>query len=218
MEAVAATVRVAVIGTLAAMTMALVIVGGATPAAACSCGGTSDEQALARADAAFVGSLVDIVPPERTGIMSSADPERFVFDVDEVFKGEITVVQSVVTARDGASCGLEIAGAGPFLVFAFEESTLTSGAREGEVYSHLCSGTRPISSGDIPASFEGRPPIPATTPVPAEESSERAPAGSTDDDRSGTDLVLWIGAGLAAVLAAATLVVLRARKVPDPNT
>ncbi|MGI8791726.1 MAG: hypothetical protein ACR2H3_00850, partial [Acidimicrobiales bacterium] len=61
-------------------------------------------------------------------VISSADPERFVFDVQDVFKGEVTSRQTVVTPRSGASCGLEISGPGPYLVFAFADSQLTSGA------------------------------------------------------------------------------------------
>ena len=82
-------------------------------AAACSCVSFTDVEAFAAADVIFTGTLDEIITP--TGDTSASnDPERFVFDVAEVFKGEAFERQSVVTARDGASCGLEISGRGPF--------------------------------------------------------------------------------------------------------
>jgi hypothetical protein len=128
-------------------------------AVACSCAGVTDSEAFQRADAVFTGALVDIITPPGEVIVSS-DPERFLFDVDGVFKGEVAASQSIVTAREGGSCGLEIGGRGPFVVFAFTEDFSTSGAVDGEYYSNLCSGTRPLSDGALPASF-GEPAPPA---------------------------------------------------------
>ncbi len=70
--------------------------------------------------------------------------------------------QSVVTARDGASCGLEISGAETFVVFPRTETDgITGGAVSGELYSNLCSGTRVLASGALPTSFgEASEPVP----------------------------------------------------------
>ena len=107
-----------------------VLVGGGRAVSACDCGGFTDDEAFAVADAVFTGSLLEIqTPPGDT--YSSADPERFVFQVEEVYKGTAFARQSVVTARKGASCGLEIAGSGPFVVFARNESDgIAGGAAE----------------------------------------------------------------------------------------
>ena len=114
-------------------------------------------------------TLAEIITPEGD-TYSSSDPERFVFDVDEVFKGTVYARQSIVTARDGASCGLEISGSGPFVVFALNESGgTTDGAVEGELYSNLCTGTRALASSDIPATFGE-----ASAPVPGASASLRA--------------------------------------------
>jgi hypothetical protein len=149
---------------LVAVAMAAVMFGASEPAAACSCGMFTDEQALASADAAFTGTLVDVItPPGDT--YSSSDPERFVFEVDDVFKGTVFARQSIVTARDGASCGLEISGPGPYVVFASEEDDLVGGAVDGELYSNLCAGTRSLDGG-VPASFEAAsPPLPGASAV-----------------------------------------------------
>jgi hypothetical protein len=101
-------------------------------------------------DAAFLGTVLKVIRPDGD-LVSSADPQRYVFEVQDVFKGEVTSPQTVVTAREGGSCGLALSGPGPFVVFATHESTLTHGARGGELYSHLCSGTRSLAEGGLAA-------------------------------------------------------------------
>lgn len=171
---------------LAPLIVGLVVLGSAERAAACSCAVVSDQEAVANADAVFIGTLVDIITPTGSAV-SSADPERFVFDVDEVFKGEVSERQSVVTARDGASCGLEISGPGPFVVFARTESDgITTGAVDGQLYSNLCSGTRPLSNGALPAGLAvGAAPEPR--------------ASATGGDEDGTPLPVWIAVGVGGL-------------------
>ena len=157
-------------------------------AAACSCVELTDAEAYEFADVVFTGALVEINTPDGDIVVSN-DPERFVFDVDQVFKGEAQARQSVVTAREGASCGLEIGSPGPFVVFArLEDDSLTSGAVEGEVYSSLCSGTRPLVAGALPASF-GTPSAPVAVPTVAEPS-----ATPSSNPNEGSDDGLWITA------------------------
>lgn len=132
--------------------------------AACSCAVFTDEEVLARADVVFVGRLVGIriIPRES---YSSTDPEEFVFEVNEVYKGSATATQSVFTARDGASCGLEISGPGSFLVFGTRGTDATIDGGAGRLWSNLCSGTRPLSTSPIPDSF-GQPAPPGSTVDP----------------------------------------------------
>ena len=162
-------------------------------AEACSCATFTDAEAYEFADVVFTGTLVEINTPPGDVVVST-DPERFVFDVDQVFKGEVQTRQSVVTAREGASCGLEISGPGPFAVFArLDDDGLTSGAFEGEVYSSLCSGTRPLADGEVPAGF-GTPSRPATVAATGDASSSPT-SSSTGSSGDG----LWIAA-IAGVL------------------
>jgi hypothetical protein len=51
-------------------------------------------------------------------IHSSGDPALHVFTVDMVFKGDVHQQHGVLSADMGASCGLELSGHGPFIVFA----------------------------------------------------------------------------------------------------
>ncbi len=170
------------------------MIRGSLHVSACDCVELTDAEAYDFADVVFTGALVEISTREGDIVVSN-DPERFVFDVDQVYKGEVQARQSVVTAREGASCGLEIGGPGPFVVFArLEDDSLTSGAVEGEVYSSLCSGTRPLSAGALPASF-GTPSAPVTVPPVAEASV--TPSLNPNESSGGG---LWIVATLGVLV------------------
>jgi hypothetical protein len=152
------------LGVFAAAVVVLVAGGGRV--LACSCFEFTDREAFESADTVFTGVLLGTELGSDTGpVYSTGDPERFFFDVDKVFKGDATGQQTIVTARDGASCGLEVAGRGPFVVFAYLKGDgIVGGAVDGELYSNLCSGTRALSAGDLPASFgEGRSPEPSNS-------------------------------------------------------
>jgi len=137
----------------AVVTFGAFALGTPQRAAACDCAAFTDTEAYEFHDVVFTGTLVEINTPAGD-IVVSTDPERFVFDVDQVFKGEAQTRQSVVTAREGASCGLEISGPGPFVVFArLDDDGITRNAVEGEVYSNSCSGTRLLDDGALPTSF-----------------------------------------------------------------
>ncbi|MGY2078948.1 hypothetical protein [Modestobacter sp. SYSU DS0657] len=72
---------------------------------------------------------------------SSGAPALHVFAVDTLHKGVADPRQQVVSADSGASCGLELAGDGPFLVFATDPPDLP----EGQLAADLCGGTAPLS-------------------------------------------------------------------------
>lgn len=175
------------------------VLGASERVAACSCATFTEDEALVASDAVFTGTLVEVItPPGDT--YGSADPERFVFDVVEVYKGEVFARQSIVTARDGASCGLEISGPGPFLVFARETDSVVSGAVDGELYSSLCSGTRPLVSEAIPGSFGlGSAPRAGASPM-----------GDNGTESSVVQIVLIAGA--VAVIGAGCVLAIHRRK------
>jgi hypothetical protein len=104
------------------------------PAYACSCAGASDDQLAANADVIFTGTVTDDQVDE------GEQTRTLTFTVDRVFKGQATATQVVTTHASGASCGLEISGPGPFLVFADQE--------QSGLTANLCGGTR---AGSAPA-------------------------------------------------------------------
>lgn len=139
---------------------------GPTPRAhACSCAGVGLDEALATADAAFVGTLIEIRRPEV--MLSSMDESRFVFDVETVYVGEVYEQQSVVTASDGASCGLELEVGARAIVFGNrDEHGITPDV--GEYGANLCNGTQGFDG--VPASFgRGAPPLAGSSPVGADD-------------------------------------------------
>jgi hypothetical protein len=130
------------------------------PAGACSCAVGTDQQAFDRADAVFTATLTKMEDPDSG---RSTAPRVYTFAVDDVLKGEVAPQQTVRSEQSGASCGLEIAGAGPFIVFAVASvhgsSDIELGA--GELYAGLCGGTRAISVGgplDPAVGVSPRPP------------------------------------------------------------
>lgn len=120
--------------------LAMVLTGWvlATPAAACSCAGLATAEQFERADVVFAGHLVS---REVNGGASSSDPALHVFAVDAVFKGTAHARQGVVSAASGASCGLELSGDGPFLVFADRPGE----QGDGPYSAGLCDGTAPVT-------------------------------------------------------------------------
>lgn len=154
--------RAAAVGVL---TVAVTPALGVTWASACSCVGADDVESAGRADAVFAGTLTDTVAPRRSG--SSMDAVTYSFAVSRVYKGDVAMTQPVGSVISGASCGLELDGTGPVLVFA--------SAEEGEsaLKANLCGGTRPLGTGPDPALGPGYAAVRAVPVVAAAESAER---------------------------------------------
>ena len=147
---------------LSAVLLALTAAWAAPPSAyACSCGGSPEAELVQRADVIFTGTVVADETNQRR------QRRTLTVAVDRVYKGEATATQMVSTHASGASCGLEITGPGPFLIFA---------DREGPgLTADLCGGTR---AGAAPASLG-----PGQAPV-------ADPAGPPEDPRRGRWLPL----------------------------
>ncbi len=135
---------------------ALVLSFAHQPAWACSCAGFTDQEAFGHADAVFVA---EVLPDE--GVLpfgSYVEParERWTFLVSDVYKGQVSELQTALSHPHGATCGLELAHEGPYLVFASRDEpaswNLDSGP--GELYVSLCGGTRSVAAaGAVPESF-----------------------------------------------------------------
>lgn len=152
------------VGVIAAA-LGVVAPGVTGTAHACSCAQLELDDALAMSDAAFVGTLVEIRRPEL--MLSSGDESRFVFDVETVYKGEVRERQSIVTASDGASCGLELTAGTRAIVFGtIDEYGITPD--DGEYGANLCNGTTAFAG--VPASFgAGSAPLPGSSTIGADD-------------------------------------------------
>jgi hypothetical protein len=157
-------------------TLLLVLAGWvlAPAASACSCtGGTAADHAL-RADAVFSGRLVDREVVGGTAL--------HVFAVDTVYAGEVSARQGVLSPASGASCGLELAGEGPFLVFADRE--------DDRLAAGLCGGT---AAWTPEAAAEVQMLTGASAPEPGAAGTE-LPGGPSDAALEAAVAVLLVGA------------------------
>jgi hypothetical protein len=159
----------------------------ATSASACSCVGGTTQEFLDRADAVFTARpLSRQEPPEP--VLSSADPALHVFAVDTVFKGTAHEQQAVLSPMSGATCGLELVGEGPFVVFATRSTDLGGESfatlADDQYAAFLCGGTAPLTPAleaeltaltPSPAPSEGTP-LPRATGTATEGSALPGPA------------------------------------------
>ena len=121
-----------------ALAAAVVVAGGVAESAfACSCVPWGNPRVeLTRADGAFVGVYLRRRPLRPPGaIVSSADTYVYVFRVTRRVKGRIGSMVEVRSARDGASCGLEVTRG--------QRVALLLDRRKGAWHSTLCSQRPP---------------------------------------------------------------------------
>jgi MYXO-CTERM domain-containing protein len=173
----------------------------AGPASACSCATGSTAGYFAQADAVFTGSLVSREEPAT--ITSSADPALHVFAVDTVYKGTAHESQDVLSPVSGATCGLELTGEGPFVVFATRSTDIGgqfTTLADDQYAAFLCGGTGPVTpaiAAELTALAE-RPADLMTAPLPG--AAEVEPAASSPV------VPALVGIGALLVLVAALLV------------
>jgi hypothetical protein len=177
----------------------VVVVAGQTPALACSCVGLTDHQAFERADAVFIGDLIEYEAPSfRDGVVSSTDPAIWTFAPTHVYKGDVVPKQGVVSEWSGASCGLELPKQGEFLVFATKATRGWSPRPAAhQLYAGLCGGTRRTVEGLLAPEI--------ATPRPL--ASGLGPTGPTEgrvqpqQPSTSTPSGPWIAGGIAALVA-----------------
>lgn len=143
-----------------ALLAAVVVLGGAQPAAACICVPFGSEL-VAEADVVFTGSLD---PPRRTDDRL----QPYLFEVDQVFKGEAHARQWVVA--DDYGCGTPFDTPGSYLVLAEGERSGVDDATAiaGVLYTNDCLGTE-LLDGGVPDRLDLGPPqdpVPGTSPAP----------------------------------------------------
>lgn len=151
----------------------------ATPASACSCMVRTAQQFFDGADVVFTGTLVSREVSHPPGpIASSDDPALHVFAVETVFKGTAEERQGVVSADFSSSCGLELSGDGPFVVFA----TRSADVADDQYAADLCGGSGPVDetlAAELTAlAGPSTDPAPPSDPVPEAAPTPRQPAAS----------------------------------------
>lgn len=145
--------RTALVGGLA---FGFVPVVGMSSAMACSCIASTEVENFKRADVVFKGTVTGATSSAATdGETSTVSPVHYEFAPSVLYKGEVANPQTVTTPQSGASCGVELSGAGPFLVFT--SLPADGDAESGALQMNMCGGTRPIDAGEDPAFGPGEP-------------------------------------------------------------
>lgn len=108
---------------------AVALVSSSPQASACTCRVPTIAQALAQAEAAFVGIV------NSNGLDAEKEKRVVTFTVQRVFKGSVPVQVQVVTPLSEGACGYSFAPGSVYLVF-------TRNIR-GTRLTHLCSGDAP---------------------------------------------------------------------------
>ena len=177
----------------------------AAPASACSCAAGTTADYFERADAVFTASLFsrDVDHPNWP-VASGDDPALYVFTTHVVFKGEVGEAQGVVSADSGASCGLELSGKGPFVVFANRDPELP----EGRYRAGLCDGSAVLDPAVVAELAELTT---LTTSTGAPGALPAQGAAGVDSSGPGPVPALLIGAGVLGALVAGWVVLRRQR-------
>lgn len=185
--------------------LSVIAVGGgwdARPAFACSCAvGETPQEALDRATAVFAGRVIEVRPPPRRAVMSSADPTFVIFNVSQAWKGADQTPFVVSTASDGATCGYNFEVGREYIVYASPFSITKQ-----PLDASLCSRTAPLDQAqeDLDALGPGTQPVavavPTTVPTPVPSLQPTPPAPPSP--------LLLIGLGGGALLFFGLIVLL----------
>jgi hypothetical protein len=178
-------------GGRAAVLVALVVaslVGGARPAAACSCMAPAPpETALAEADAVFVGEVTDVNAPAGTTHVAQ-------LAVTEILAGDVGAEVEVHTPPDSAACGYPFEVGREELVYAVLDD-------DGRLQTNLCDRTAPVAEADDDLAALGEGSGPAALPQ--------------DDGPPGWLVPVTGAVALAAAAAVAVVVSRRRRTRPE---
>jgi hypothetical protein len=112
---------------------------------ACSCALQEIPDAVSSADYIFIGTITtrQDIPPDASGIISSADPAYFEVAVEWTLKGTPLSPVTVVTARDSSSCGYPFKEGIRYLIFGYR-SDRTEGSqspRRSFISTNICTRT-----------------------------------------------------------------------------
>ncbi|WP_308639712.1 hypothetical protein [Paenibacillus silvisoli] len=166
-------------------------------ASACSCAFVEPKEAIEKADAIFIGTLMEVKQERKQeGIVGPIlNRDANLFDVSTVFKG---INQSQIIIYDNgeeASCGIDLAVGESYLVYVYAN-------KEGEYYTSLCSRTMEASKAgeDLKLLGEGKAP------------EKKAELGSKMKRISNKDYDMEFAVGAVALAIAAAFLILRRRK------
>ncbi|MDO5533840.1 MAG: hypothetical protein Q4F65_04220 [Propionibacteriaceae bacterium] len=178
--------------------------------AACSCAFMEMDELVAQSGAVFSGTITERSDPfEGAPAVSSSDLIEYTVEVDTVYSGEVAATTIVSSARDSASCGVELTVGKTYLIL------LDSGP---DAITTSCNGTTELSlvaPDDLASLGEGSPPAAGSggsggsgqgsaSPLTPATAGEPA-ALEWDPGSAALPRTLWWGLGGVGLVAAALL-------------
>jgi|GEM_PF-771734 len=206
----------------ACLLLTLAAIAAPGTAYACSCAAPpSIEDELSRKTAIFSGTVTKVVMPDKGEIYSSIDPVEVTFDVESVWKGELTKTTKVYTAIGSESCGyVHFKQGGKYIVSAYgTPDRLGTGMCEltkpfdqaGDALEQLGAGYEPVEGGkpeSVSAEGSERGSGLARESEPGKQSAEESMPGSEAVESRGS---VWAWAGFVAVVGIGALILVRTR-------
>lgn len=190
---------------LALVAVALLVLGVAGPAKACSCaGGMTEQQHIDSADIAFEGTPTAETTATTVPNVPQMSPRKtYRFTVSKTVKGSPSNPIDIGTAGDGAACGTTFVVGTPYRVYARRNDN-------GGYDTGLCSGNVEVSA--LPTTTTAPKPKPSTTTTtdPLPTTSLEVTTTTTVDDTDvtvaiqstgkddGNNVPLLVGIGLVA--------------------
>ncbi len=187
---------------VATLVVAVGLVWGATPAAACSCFGPPFEEfegheGVTAYEAVFIGTATD-----REQL--SSEEVRWVFDVQSVLHGEVASPISLSTPVDGGACGLD---------WVSEGSTIAVGVNtwRGELSTDLCSIDREEAVDGV---GERRPPLDPGDALAVNPGDVNVASDITDETPTESTLsqLIVVAIGILSILGAAVFTAILAKR------
>lgn len=186
----------------------MLMVADLQEAEACSCAQMNPRTGLDDADAAFVGTVISIgrIPVGAGGLVNTGQAVPWVFEVEQVVKGDLSDTVVLMATTDGGSCGIGARVGDRVGLFAYDQGdgTLTSGLCSQVDPESLIAAGRPHPPPDGPEAIVV--PTTTTTTPPEVISNGSEPVESAGDRRLPLALV-----GLGVALAAGVYLVRRRR-------
>lgn len=188
---------------------AMAIAGGALlgvsgPACACSCVPNPNmAERVAKADLVFSGTAIGTKEKgEQTKVIT--------FQVGTTYKGKPAVRNEILTARDSASCGLEIQDKTEYLVFANKsDHGLGLKPAEGQYTAILCGGADPVTKKGLDelVKVKGVKPVQVIDEKPPVQPAKSITTGTKTTEvateKAATSAPVWPWAAGAVLLLAA---------------
>ena len=174
-----------------ALAAALWLLASAETSQACSCASPgSPSEFLADATEVFQGVVTSIDAYERgDGTWATNDPVTVEFDVNTVWKGQVSHSITITTVRDEVSCGFEFDWGAEYVVYSYDGST------------GLCSRTHEVGQAGYNDREElgpGRAPTaPSPTAAPPTPAPDAPAGGGCGRSASGAD-IWWAALAVGA--------------------